>query len=181
MRVDLRFTGVGGQGLLFMASAVATAGVRFAGLQANQSSSYGSATRGGYSRGDVVLSDEEIDFPWLIAADVLVGMAQRSFERDLPSLREGGVVLLESTTVKPPADLGVRVYQIPAMEISERTTGGTLGSGAVLLGTLSALIPGLSPEALQQALEARSPQRARANNLAAYAAGREFFATLNTA
>lgn len=174
MRYDIRFTGSGGQGLLFMATTLAVAAVRFGNLHATQSASYGAATRGGYSRGDVVMCDREIDYPWLITADVLVAMAQPSLQRDLPNLKPGGVLLLEPTMVSDPSGFGDPIYRVPAMEISEKVAGSTMYANSVMLGVLDHLLSLLPKGALEQAVAAQAPARFKDGNLKAFAAGKAY-------
>lgn len=175
MRVDVRLSGIGGQGLQWIASTLAVAAVKFSGLHAAQSASYESATRGGYSRGDVVISDEIIDFPWLIAADVLVIMSHRSLNIDLPVLKPQGQLLLEGAIALDAKKFPGTTYRVPALEIGERTSKSALGAGPVMLGVLSHLMPWLHLDALERSIREQSPPRFIQQNLEAYAAGREFY------
>ena len=72
-RYEIRLSGSGGQGLV-------TAGIILAeavGLQPDrfvcQSQSYGPEARGGASKSEVIVSDEEIDYPKAIKPDVSAG------------------------------------------------------------------------------------------------------------
>ena len=60
--VEVRFGGLGGQGLVTLGSVLAEAGAR-RGLRVAASQAYGSAARGGATCADVILSTEPIDFP----------------------------------------------------------------------------------------------------------------------
>ena len=62
-RTRLVFSGSGGQGVITAAIILAEAAVIHEGKNATQSQSYGAAARGGATRSDVIISDEEINFP----------------------------------------------------------------------------------------------------------------------
>ena len=75
--VEVRFGGSGGQGVVLMGMILAVA--------ANcdqrcvvQTELYGPEARGGFSRSDVIISDDPIDYPKLDNADVLVALSQDS-------------------------------------------------------------------------------------------------------
>lgn len=161
-----------------MANTIAVAALEHAGLHAAQSASYGSATRGGYSRGDVVVSDEAVDFPWLIAADVLVCMDQRALDTDLYTLKPDGMLLVEAAMIQDEGRFKGQVYRVPATELGEKAAGASLYASSVILGVLDGLLTWLRPGALEKAIAARSPSRAREQNLAGWAAGKEYYASV---
>lgn len=173
MRTEFRFAGSGGQGLVWLANAVAVAAVHHAGMHATQSASYGAATRGGYSSGDVVIGEEPIDYPWLMAPDVLVAMDREAYSHDVPLLRPDGLLLVEAGMVERPSGPRHNSYRVPAMEVAERVAGARLAAGCVMLGVLDVMCERLPAGALEAAIESRSPARAREGNLAAYRAGVE--------
>ena len=56
-------SGSGGQGVITMAILLAEAAVKYEGLVAVQSQSYGPEARGGATRSDVILSNKAINYP----------------------------------------------------------------------------------------------------------------------
>ena len=62
-RYELRFSGSGGQGMILAGIIMAEAAAIYDGKQAVQSQSYGPESRGGASRSEVIISNEEIDYP----------------------------------------------------------------------------------------------------------------------
>ncbi|MFQ5873939.1 MAG: 2-oxoacid:acceptor oxidoreductase family protein [Dehalococcoidia bacterium] len=178
MRVDIRIAGSGGQGLQWMANAIVLAAVEFSDLHAAQSASYGSATRGGYSRGDVVVCDYPVDYPWLMSADFLVCRDQRAFDTDICALKPEGTLLVESAIVRPDDAYQSRVLSIPAIEMAEKAAGDAKYGGPVILGVMDSLIHWLRPGALEKAVETLSPPKAKEENMLAFAVGSEHGALL---
>lgn len=58
--VNLQFCGFGGQGIVLSAIIFGTAAVKGAGLNALQTQSYGSESRGGQCQAELILSAEQI-------------------------------------------------------------------------------------------------------------------------
>ncbi|HQM95186.1 MAG TPA: 2-oxoacid:acceptor oxidoreductase family protein, partial [Methanofastidiosum sp.] len=62
MKAGIRISGFGGQGIILSGVIVGKAAVN-QGFNAVQTQSYGPEARGGSTRSEVVISDEEIDYP----------------------------------------------------------------------------------------------------------------------
>ena len=68
--IDVRFSGVGGQGIVLAGRLLGKAAALHDGKEAVCTQTYGPEARGGASRADVVISDESVDYPFVIEADV---------------------------------------------------------------------------------------------------------------
>ncbi|HUW64067.1 MAG TPA: 2-oxoacid:acceptor oxidoreductase family protein [Spirochaetia bacterium] len=64
-----------------------------------QSQSYGPEAWGGASKAEVILSDAPVDYPMVIAANLLLGMNQEFCDCYLPVVKKNGIVILDSTNV----------------------------------------------------------------------------------
>ena len=62
-RYEVRLSGEGGQGLVLAGKVLAEAAAIYDDMNATQSQSYGPEARGGASRSEVIISDEDIDYP----------------------------------------------------------------------------------------------------------------------
>ena len=60
-RYEIRLSGAGGQGLILIGKILAEAAAIYDNKNATQSQSYGPEARGGASRSEVIISDEDID------------------------------------------------------------------------------------------------------------------------
>ena len=86
------------------------------GKEVAQTQSYGPEARGGSSKAEVIVSDEEIDYPKAMKVDLLVAMNQKALEEYYGDLKSGGMLIVDSTFVKtiPAGD----VVQIPFTRIA---------------------------------------------------------------
>ena len=65
-----------------------------------QTQTYGPEARGGASRAEVILSDEEIDFPELVSPDITICLSQEAFDTFAAVTRDGGLVLYDEQIVR---------------------------------------------------------------------------------
>lgn len=142
-RTEFRFSGFGGQGVITMAHIVGHAASIHAGLDATMTEAYGPEKTGGFSRGDVVVADEPIDYPAVVDPDVVVCFSQDAFERDARSVAEGGLVVLERDLVTPEALYeerpDVEVVPVPAVEIAD-DLGRKVVANIAMLGAVVGLV-----------------------------------------
>jgi len=133
--MDVRFAGFGGQGIILagivLGKAVAVCDER----NATQVQSYGPESRGGSCRSEVVVSDEQIDYPSIIEADVLVAMSQEAADKFVGNVKKGGLVIIDSMLVKLPEPVDIKVHRIPARFEARKRSLGT-GSCIVLRARL---------------------------------------------
>ena len=115
MRINVRFAGAGGQGVI-LASVLLAKGY---GLGENyniaQTQSYGPEARGGACKAEVVVSDEEIDYMKVDTADVFIALNQVGFNKYIDEVSEEGLVVINSTLVESD---NPDHYPIPATEIA---------------------------------------------------------------
>ena len=105
----VRFAGFGGQGIV-LSSYIIGQSAAFDGKKALQNQSYGSESRGGECRGDVIISGEQINELEPTQYDVLVVMAQPAYDKFIPMLKPGGILHL-ATDWQPYADHMLEVLQ----------------------------------------------------------------------
>ena len=77
-------SGSGGQGVITMAILLAEAAVKYEGLVAVQSQSYGPEARGGATRSDVILSHKAIYYPKVEQPNILVALTDAACVKYLP-------------------------------------------------------------------------------------------------
>ncbi|MGD0146386.1 MAG: 2-oxoacid:acceptor oxidoreductase family protein [Nitrososphaerales archaeon] len=158
MRWEFRITGIGGQGAISIAHIIGRAAVMYDSREAVVTEGYSPYITGGWSRGDVIVSDEQVDFPLVTRLDVLLTMYQEGLDLNLKLMKPDGVILTEKRLVHPKsAGPTRRVVEIPAMEAAEKI-GKKILTNVVMLGGLSAVSPAVSPEALKKALADRFPK-----------------------
>ena len=152
MEERILIAGAGGQGALTIGKFLAT--VAMASHQVTFFPSYGAEVRGGTAHCHVVLSGEEIFNPVVDEASVLIVMNQMSYRRFLPRLRHDGLLLLNSSMVRPepPPECG-QLVAVPATQLASEM-GNIRVANVILLGVMNTLKPLVDERAIFAAMEA---------------------------
>lgn len=162
-RYEMRLTGSGGQGLLLAGIIMSEAMVR-QGKNAVHTQSYGVEARGGASRSEVVISDKDINFPEVSAPDMLLAMTQESFDKFSPTVKKGGMILVDSTFAKTAPVDGARCFEFPISDYAKNTLGEIRAANIVALGMLTGLNAFISRQAMLDSVLSRLPEKAHALN-----------------
>jgi 2-oxoglutarate ferredoxin oxidoreductase subunit gamma len=172
MRREFRLAGEGGQGLITAAIVLAAAAAEHTDLNAVQTQSYGPESRGGASRADVIISDEDIDYPEVKTPSVLLVMAQEACDRYVGSLSKGGTLIVDTTYVGniPRVDAKVVKYPISA---KARELGREIVANVVALGLLVGVTGAVPAGAALTAVLAHVPRGTEELNRKAFQAGIE--------
>jgi 2-oxoglutarate ferredoxin oxidoreductase subunit gamma len=170
MKIEVRLSGSGGQGMILAGIILAEAAGVHDGKNVVQTQSYGVEARGGASRAEVIISDEEIVFPEVTRPDILLTMNQPSVDKFLSSLKEDGVLIVDSTHVAKAPATKSRAYSVPITELG-REAGGVIVSNIVALGALVGLTGAVSEEAIRKAVLSRVPKGTEELNLRALEMG----------
>ncbi|MBE6714485.1 MAG: 2-oxoacid:ferredoxin oxidoreductase subunit gamma [Ruminococcaceae bacterium] len=118
MTTSILFSGFGGQGILFSGKAMAKSAM-YAGKQVSWLPSYGPEMRGGAANCSVIISDEEIGAPTITNPDVLVAMNLPSFDKFEPTVKEGGLIIVDSSLVSKKSEReDVNACYIPASALA---------------------------------------------------------------
>jgi 2-oxoglutarate ferredoxin oxidoreductase subunit gamma len=168
-RYEIRLSGSGGQGLILMGIILAEAIGIYDGKYVAQTQSYGPEARGGSSKSEVIVSDEEIDYPKAIRLDLLLAMNQRSCDEFYPDLKAEGLLIVDSTFVTQlPTP---KAFQIPFTRLAREKFGREVVANIIALGALSQLTPIVSAKAVESAVMARVPKGTEKLNRDALKAG----------
>ena len=168
-RYEIRLSGSGGQGLILMGIILAEAIGIYDGKYVAQTQSYGPEARGGSSKSEVVVSDEEIDYPKAMEPDLLLAMNQKSCDDFYPALKPEGLLIVDSTFVtQVPTP---KAFQIPFTRIAREKFSREVVANIIALGALTQLTPVVSPRAVESAVLARVPKGTEKLNRDALKAG----------
>ena len=188
MKKDIILSGVGGQGILSIATIIGDAAVR-AGLNLKQAEVHGMSQRGGEVESGLRLSDTEIfsDLVPLGTADIILSMEPMEALRYLPYLHEGGYVITSSS---PFRNIGnypeERVMSVLSsmdnavtIDIEEIAGKNAMPKSAnvILLGAAAGYLGIVSPEQLAESIRnvfAPKGERIVEMNLRAFETGREY-------
>lgn len=169
-RIEIRFGGTGGQGLILSAKMLADA-VAGDGKNVAQSQSYEPTSRGGYCNADLVIVEGEVDFPLVTAIDSLVLLDRLAVQPSWPLLKQGALVIADTRLCPElPSQAEQRCLHLPlsatALEIgSERVTN------MVALGALIALSDVCDRRRIERAVRANTPRNFLNLNMDALEAG----------
>jgi len=168
-RYEIRLSGSGGQGLILMGIILAEAIGIYDGKFVAQTQSYGPEARGGSSKSEVIVSDEEIDYPKAMQLDLLLAMNQKSCDEFYPDLKPEGLLIVDSTFVTQVPTL--KAFQIPFTRMAREKFKREVVANIIALGALTQLSPIISSKAVESAVLARVPKGTEKLNRDALKAG----------
>ncbi|KPF90896.1 pyruvate ferredoxin oxidoreductase [Rhodopseudomonas sp. AAP120] len=170
-RIELRFGGTGGQGLVLSAKLLADA-LALEGRHVAQSQTYEPTSRGGFCNADLVVASGEVDYPLPVAFDYLVLLDKIAVKPSWPKLKAGALVIADSRLCPELPDGAGKAFSLPlsrtAIELgSERVTN------IVALGALIEMTALCKRKSVEQVVRASSPRGFLDLNMDALAAGYE--------
>ena len=181
MQTEIMIAGFGGQGVLFAGQLLSYAAME-AGKEVTWIPSYGPEMRGGTANCTVIISDEEIGAPLVRSPWAVIAMNLPSLDKYEPTVRPGGVLVLNSSLMNRPAvRTDIKVVSVPANELAEQLGDRRLAN-MVLLGGLLANLPVIPLEQIEDAIRSHTPARHQGLlplNLQALRQGASFLAIQN--
>lgn len=153
--MEIRLSGSGGQGLILAGIILAEAAI-LDGKNAVQSQSYGPEARGGASRSEVIISNASIDYPKVSKSDILLALTEEAMMKYKSSLREDGLLIIDSSIKKP--DGSFKVLSVPILKTAQEKVGKSIVANIVSLGTLALVTKIVSKEAIEKAVLDRVPK-----------------------
>jgi 2-oxoglutarate ferredoxin oxidoreductase subunit gamma len=164
---EIIITGFGGQGIILAGNILGKAATLFDRKNATLIQSYGPEARGGACAAQVIVSDQEIEYPYVENPTVLVCMSQEGFASNIGRLAEGGLLFLDPGLVKPDKKLipdKVRVSSIPATALAEEM-GNRMMANIIMLSFAAAVSGLVSYQALKKAVASSVPEGTQEKNL----------------
>ncbi|MFW9982492.1 MAG: 2-oxoacid:acceptor oxidoreductase family protein [Candidatus Thorarchaeota archaeon] len=171
-RYEIRFGGFGGQGIVTMAVVLGEAVSLVERKECVQTQSYGPEARGGATKSELVIDDEEVDYPKVQEPDVFVAMSRAAYLEYVDGLKKDGILIVDEDLVEIEGDLpdSIKVYKIPATRIADVDVGAKQATNVVMLGALTAITGIVTIEGLKQQIVDRWP-RFKETNLKALELG----------
>ena len=125
MRYEVIFAGIGGQGVILAGTLLGEAAVR-SGLKATQTQAYGVSARGGFTKTDLIVSDEEILYPYSLNPDLIIALAEEAFMRYID---------VDKDTCKVIYDSGLIDVDSLGLGLDKRFVGVPITNMAIELGS----------------------------------------------
>jgi 2-oxoglutarate ferredoxin oxidoreductase subunit gamma len=175
---QIRFSGFGGQGVILMGIILARAAALYdrpadgqgkpRRMNAIQTQSYGPSARGGHSKCDVKISDQELLYPFVEIPDYLVIMSQQAYAKYIHERKPDTRIIIDPDLVadRPSGE----VFYIAATKAAE-TLGTRIVANVVMLGAFREISNLVSHEALERALLDSLPKPTHDLNRSALATG----------
>jgi 2-oxoglutarate ferredoxin oxidoreductase subunit gamma len=168
--VEVRIGGSGGQGVVLMGIILATA-ANYDRRCVVQTESYGPEARGGYSRSDVIIANDPIDYPKLVQADLLVALSQEAANAYVEGLSKEGVFIYDSDNVTTPPNFKGTTIGIPFTRLAKEETGKVQTANVLALGAMVDITGIVSVGSLHQAVLEEVPKGTQELNSRALARG----------
>lgn len=177
MRKEVRIAGFGGQGILLTGIVIGKAASLFDNINAVQTQSYGPEARGGASRCEIVISDEEIDYPKVQSPDILVAMSHEALLKYIVDLKDNGTLIIDLGNIDEEDikyfvnEHNIKLYRANATEIAINDIGLKIVANIVMLGAIVKITKIISKEAAIKSIEDSVPSGTEEKNIAAFEAG----------
>lgn len=172
MRVEVRISGMGGQGIVTMGFVIGRAAALHDKKDVVMTEAYGPEIMGGFSKANVIIADDEIDYPLIDYPHVLIVMSQDGWERDGSCVRENGLVIYEETLVDPGDPPMIRCVPIPAIRIADEL-GKRVVANVIMMGAFQSITNIISKNALERSLLKRIPKGTEELNMIALKKGHD--------
>lgn len=141
------------------------------GMSAVQTQSYGPESRGGAAKAEVIIADENIDYPMVIKADCLVALSQPGYDKYATEIKPDGTVIVDEDLVEvttPPESAAF--YRLPFSRVAD-SLGNRVVANIIMLGSLCAITGAATKDNMVKAVESSFSERFRELNLKAFAEG----------
>lgn len=173
----MRFTGVGGQGVLLAGEIFAAAKIK-AGGHGLKTATYTSQVRGGATVVDITLDDEEIYYPYANDGEInfMLSVAQKSYDLFKDGVQKGGTIVVDPNLVKPTDEdrKNWTIYEIPIITIAKEEVGNVITQSVVALAIANTMVGALEKDHLVDVMLSKVPAKVHDVNKIAYDLGEKY-------
>ncbi|RAX54089.1 2-oxoglutarate:acceptor oxidoreductase [Helicobacter sp. 16-1353] len=169
---ELRFTGVGGQGVLLAGEILAEAKIKDKGYGV-KAATYTSQVRGGPTKVDILLDNNEILYPYAQSIDFMLSTAQISYNQFKVDLKDNAIVVVESNLVNPAKEdyEKYRIYKIPIITIAKEEVGNAVTQSVVALAITVTLTKCVDRDIVYETMLSKVPAKVADVNKKAFELG----------
>lgn len=171
MKTEIRFSGLGGQGIITAAVILGRAAALYANKHVVQTQSYGPEARGGASASAVIISDEPIHYPKVTNPDIYAIMSEEAYKKYGAAADKNAVMLIDPGFVSSRPEC--KYYEVPATAAAKEKLGKTVFANVVMLGGILEATGVVNYEALEKAVLDSVPKGTEESNKRALEIGRE--------
>ena len=169
--IGVKLGGFGGQGIILSGLILGKAATLFSDKKATFTQSYGPEARGGSCSANVMISESDIDYPYVTRPHHMIIMSQGAYEKYVDKLRSGGKLLYDEDLVELKFRRDdIHRFGIPATRLAEQL-GRKIVANIVMLGFVAAVTEVVDYEAMKSAILDSVPPGTEELNLRAYNTG----------
>ena len=151
-RKEIRIAGFGGQGVVLSGNIIGKAASIFTKGFAVFTQNYGPESRGGSCTVEVVISDEPIDYPYVINPQVQITLSQEAYTKYGQNAPPETLVMVDSELVKVDPKQKPQPLSIPASRMALDEIERPVVANIIMLGFLVAKSHIVSFKALKKAV-----------------------------
>jgi 2-oxoglutarate ferredoxin oxidoreductase subunit gamma len=170
----MRFTGVGGQGVLLAGEIFAAAKIKSGG-HGLKTATYTSQVRGGPTVVDITLDDEEIYYPYAKDGEInfMLSVAQKSYDLFKDGVSKGGTIVIEPNLITPTEEdrKTWNIIEIPIISLAKEEVGNVITQSVIALGIANCLMDAIDKDLLEEVMLSKVPEKVHEINKQAYAIG----------
>ena len=169
-RKEIRISGFGGQGVIMAGSIVGKAAALFGGKNATLTQSYGPESRGGSCAAEVIIADEQIDYPYVTEPQVQIILSQDAYYKYGRNAPYGMLVIVDGELVKVHPGVDPQPLRVSASRLAQEM-GRPVVANIIALGFLAAVSDIVSVEALKKSILDSIPPGTEEMNMKAFELG----------
>ena len=176
-RTIMRFTGVGGQGVLLAGEIFAAAKIKLGGYGL-KTATYTSQVRGGPTVVDITLDDEEIFYPYANDGEIdfMLSVAQKSYDLFKDGVTLGGTIVVDPNLVKPTEEdrKKFKIIEIPIITIAKEEVKNVITQSVVALAIANTLMKAMDEDTLVDVMLSKVPPKVHEANKFAFSLGKKY-------
>ena len=176
-RTLMRFTGVGGQGVLLAGEIFAAAKITTGG-HGLKTATYTSQVRGGPTVVDITLDDNEIYYPYANDGEInfMLSVAQVSYDQFKKGVQKGGTIVIDPNLIKPSDEdrNNWKIYEIPIITIAKEEVGNVITQSVVALAIANTMQKAIEKDVLIDTMLSKVPAKVHDANKKAYELGEKY-------
>ncbi len=149
----IRIAGLGGQGIMRSGQILGKALV-FDGYFAVQMMSYGTESRGGYAKTDLIFSKDIVEDLNIESFDYIIFMSHKAYNVYKKFISPGTILILDNELKdKITVDVDNKIYWINAIRDASEIFGNVLFANMILVGVIASLMGIPSIKSLERAID----------------------------
>jgi 2-oxoglutarate ferredoxin oxidoreductase subunit gamma len=173
--LEIKLGGFGGQGIILAGYIIGKAASLYDQKNATLTQSYGPESRGGACNAQIIVSNEEVDYPMVLHPNILIILSKEAYDKYIASLTKKGILFFDEDLVENHFDMdpSIQAWSVPATRMAEEM-GRKIVANIIMLGFFTAISGTISPESMEKAIESSVPKGTQELNLKAFTKGFEY-------